>query len=170
MKQFSETCPKLELDVFMTRAGAEVASMYGMTESIERAATSVTRESSYSSRHIVRFASGRYGLLVVAPATSNTVAKCALGIADSLASSFLAQAGKSGVQAVVLPTDVEKEMVSCTPSGKPLNIRPRDIDLRMTDALSLIENVTVVKSPNELRRVVDKILMRSKKETDLLED
>jgi flavoprotein len=82
------------------------------------------------------------------------VAKCALGIADSLASNFFAQAGKSGVPIFVLPTDAEEEITSVTPSGKKISVRPRPIDLARTDELARFPGVTVVKSPGGLGEIL----------------
>jgi flavoprotein len=92
--------------------------------------------------------------LVIAPATSNTVAKCVLGIADSLASNFFAQAGKSRVPILVLPTDVSPEMTSMTPSGREIGVFPRELDLRRADELAGLPGVTVSRSPGELRAAI----------------
>lgn len=58
-----------------------------------------------------------------------------MGIADSLASNFFAQAGKSGVPTLILPTDGEREIASITPSGREIKVIPRPIDLRWTEEL-----------------------------------
>ena len=138
------------VDVYLTRAALEVVSRYHVLERIERTGGKIFREVDYSSGAIVLFSMGRYDALVIAPATSNTVAKCALGIADSLASTFFAQAGKSGIPTIVLPTDVDAEVVSVTPSGKSIRITPRPIDLQHSNALSSFPGVSVAKSIEEL--------------------
>lgn len=125
----------LSVDLFFTRAAREVAARYALRERLENAAESFYHENDYSAGQSIYFSSGRYRLLVIAPATSNTVAKCAMGVADSLASNFFAQAGKCGVPTVVLPTDGEREIVSATPSGKEIKVTPRPIDLKWTDEL-----------------------------------
>lgn len=142
--------PGPHVDVYLTRAAIEVVSRYHVRERIECADRNIFRESDHSFGAIIQFSMGRYDALVIAPATSNTVAKCALGIADSLASAFFAQAGKSGVPAIVLPTDVETSVVSVTPSGNSIPIVPRPVDLRHAEALARFPGVTVAKSPEEL--------------------
>lgn len=127
---------RLSVDLFFTRAAREVVTRYGVKERLERAAERCFYEGDYSAGQSIYFSSGRYRALVVAPATANTVAKCALGIADSLASNFFAQAGKSGVPIIVLPTDGEGEIDSVTPSGKTIRVTPRPIDLYWTKELS----------------------------------
>jgi flavoprotein len=146
------------VDVFMTRAAAEVAVRYRVTAAIESAARLVSMEKDYSSAPLIRFSGGKYSVLVIAPATANTVAKCSLGIADSLASNFFAQAGKSGTPIVVLPTDVAAEASSVTPSGKIIKIRPRPVDLRHTDALSEFPGVTLARSEDDLEAAIRRFL------------
>lgn len=128
-------CNTRPVDLFFTRAAREVVARYALRERLENAADRFYHENDYSAGPSIYFSSGRYGLLVIAPATSNTVAKCAMGIADSLASNFFAQAGKCGVPIIVLPTDGEREVVSVTPSGREIKIIPRPIDLKWTEEL-----------------------------------
>lgn len=125
----------LPVDLFFTRAAREVVARYALRERLENLTDRFFYENDYSSGQSIYFSSGRYSLLVIAPATSNTVAKCAMGIADSLASNFFAQAGKSGVPIIVLPTDGVREVVSVTPSGRAIKITPRPVDLRWAEEL-----------------------------------
>ena len=53
-----------------------------------------------------------YHTVVVAPATSNTVAKCAFGISDSLPTNMFAQAGKLGIPGIVFACDTEPVVVT----------------------------------------------------------
>lgn len=143
------------VDIFLTRAAREVAARYRVLPQIEHAAggpEKVHFENDYSASPIVYFSSGKYGALVIAPATANTVAKCVLGIADSLASNFFAQAGKSRVPIFVLPTDVAPDMTSVTPTGRLIEVAPRPIDLHYTDTLESFPGISVSRSPGELER------------------
>jgi flavoprotein len=140
-------------DLYYTRAGREVAAMYRVTERIGESGFKIFYEDDFSSRGAIYFSGGRYGALVIAPATANTVAKCALGIGDSLASNFFAQAGKSSVPIFVLPTDSEREISSVTPSGGRIEVRPRPVDLARTEELSRFRGVTVLRSPDEFYKI-----------------
>ena len=135
-----------EADVYLTRAAVEVCARYGVSEQIAGEGRRVLREVDYSSAPIIYFSMGKYSRLVIAPATANTVTKCALGIADSLASNFFAQAAKSGVECAILPTDVAPEMTSVTPSGKSIVVKPRALDLENTEKLARLENVVLLRS------------------------
>ena len=56
-----------------------------------------------------------YHTVVIAPATSNTVAKCAFGISDSLPTNMFAQAGKLGIPGIVFACDTEPVVVTRSP-------------------------------------------------------
>ncbi|MDR1516158.1 MAG: flavoprotein [Synergistaceae bacterium] len=138
-------------DVFLSRAAVEVVAMYGLTGRLDDLASSVTAETGHSFPITSKFSVGKYAALVISPATSNTVAKCLCGIADSLISCMYAQAGKSRVPICVLPTDIAPEMVSTAPNGNSVRVYPRQIDLEQTAKLRGTDGVTVVSSPAELQ-------------------
>jgi flavoprotein len=143
-----------DVDIWFTRAAREVAARYGLLEKFGSRGRAASFEGDYSSSGSIRFAGGRYDALVIAPATANTVAKCALGIADSLASNFFAQAGKSGVPIYVLPTDMERDVVSVTPSGKKITVTPRPVDIARAEALANFPGTTVLRGPEEMARAL----------------
>ena len=140
-------------DVFLTRAAAEVSARYHQTERLKSLGFKLSRENDFSAAGSIYFSSGRYDALVMAPATANTVAKCALGIADSMASNFFAQAGKSSTPIFILPTDCEEDMVSVTPSGRNIEVRPRLVDLARLGELSRFPGVTILRSADELEKI-----------------
>lgn len=136
-------------DVFFTRAGFEVASKYRAIERLASAGTVFHREDDAASYPIVKLWSERYAALVIAPATSNTVAKCAHGIADSIASTFFSQAGKAGVPIFILPTDAGAES-SLTASGRAISIKPRKIDIANIETIATFDGVHVARTPGDL--------------------
>src|SRR5262249_39318463 len=77
---------------------------------------------------------GVYHTLVLAPATSNTVAKCVFGISDTLATNVFAQAGKCRVPAIVFACDTAPELETEAPKGI-VKVFPRRIDLENTERL-----------------------------------
>ncbi len=112
---------ELIVTVFLSRAGEEVARMYGVLRDLEKVAPGgyyqevvLERLEGASFPKAGRFASGKYRALVVSPATSNTVAKMALGVCDTLITTAFAQALKSGVPVYVVPTDYAEGEVETT--------------------------------------------------------
>jgi dihydromethanopterin reductase (acceptor) len=146
------------VDIFLSRAAEEVVRMYGLKERIYNHGAKVYRETLSSSPLVVRFSQGTYRVLVVAPGTSNSVAKFVYGISDSLVTNLFAQAGKSRVPIIVLPTDLAPEMDSAGPHGDLIRVYPRPIDLENTDKLRKMAGVTVVASIEEIERCLDTCL------------
>ena len=90
-----------------------------------------------------------YHTVIVAPATSNTVAKCALGLSDTLPTNMFAQAGKLGIPGIVFACDTEPVVVTRSPHDW-VTLRPRRIELDNVERLRTIDCCQVVCSPAEL--------------------
>lgn len=141
------------VDVFVSRAAEEVLQMYHLEAELQQAAKAIVRDNMASSPIVGRFARrSRYRVLIIAPATSNSVAKFVYGISDSLISNLFAQAGKSRVPIVVLPTDIAPDMDSLTPNERIIKVYPRAIDLENTARLRQFSNVTVVEEVEEIQK------------------
>lgn len=136
--------PRGRTDVFISRAGMEVISMYSL-----KPPENTVRDASASTAACRSFASGVYDVLVVAPATSNSVAKFALGISDCMMSTLFAQCGKSRVPIIVLPSDAE-ENIDSMGATKALKIYPRTVDLENVGKLKNFPGVSVALSIKEL--------------------
>ncbi len=94
----------------------------------------VFKDTTASAAPVGNFYYGVYHTLVVAPATSNTVAKCVVGISDNLATNVFAQAGKCRVPTIVFACDTAPELETRAPKGMVM-VYPRRIDLENTDRL-----------------------------------
>ena len=119
-------CPDLELGIAISRAGEEVARIYGILDKIATVASGgryggVYRDASWSgiTEDGVplggRVSLGRYDVVMVAPATSNTVAKIVHGIADTLPTIAASQALKSGTPLLILPADYAENLITTLP-------------------------------------------------------
>lgn len=98
---------------FVSGAGEEVLRMYGLFDRLKEISGGgyleevfLGREEGASSPKAGRFMMDKFDLLIVAPATANTVAKIVCGIADTLPTNAVALANKAAVPVYVLPTDV----------------------------------------------------------------
>ncbi|MDD5412575.1 MAG: flavoprotein [Methylobacter sp.] len=137
------------VDLYLSQAGEEVLKMYGINLNDIRKKMPVYRDKSASAPPVGHFYKGHYHTLVMAPTTSNTVAKCVVGIADSLVTNLYSQAGKCKVPSIVYPCDIAPEMETTAPGGKVM-VYPRKIDLEGTAKLRTFEYTTVVDSVDEL--------------------
>ncbi len=140
------------VDVFLSRAAEEVLGMYNLDSRISVPKIRIYQETKPSSPVVVRLFGGTYSVLVVAPASSNSVAKFVYGISDTLATNLFAQAGKSRIPIVVYPTDLEPEADSVGPRGKKFKVYPRPIDLENTAKLRSFPGVTMAGDRDELER------------------
>ncbi len=150
LKECLEIVRELEdVDLFYSRAGEEVVRMYGYDPKALVAEGRVYRDRAASSPPVGLFYRGDYHTLVVAPATSNTVAKMVLGLSDTLVTNVYAQAGKCRIPSIVLACDTESEVDTPAPD-RIVRVWPRKVDLEHTEKLKTYEATTVVEDSDQL--------------------
>ena len=86
-----------EFDLFVSKAAEEVVRMYRKKNANFPPQTIIFRDTTASSAPVGFFYKNLYHTLIVAPATSNSIAKFVAGISDNLATNIFAQAGKCKV-------------------------------------------------------------------------
>ena len=145
-----------EFDLFVSKAADEVIRMYRKKSANFPKNTRIFKDTTASSAPVGFFYKNLYHTLVVAPATSNSIAKFVAGISDNLATNIFAQAGKCKVPCVVLACDTEPEHDTKAPR-KMVKVFPRKIDLHNTEKLKSFELTTVVSSVSDLKKVLKKI-------------
>jgi len=113
---------RIAVTSFVSRAAEEVARVYGLLQQLERVSRGgymeeiiLEREQGWSYPKTGRFSRGIYEALFVSPATSNTVAKIACGVADSLVTNAVAHAVKGGVPVSIVPVDIAGTVESAVP-------------------------------------------------------
>ncbi len=114
--------------VALTRAGFEVARVFGVLGLLRVAAPGgyyrelIVEQTASAAEVAGRVASRRYSVVVIAPASSDTLAKIAHGIADNLASTAANQALKARVPLIVMPGEapggVETELPCMVDRGR----------------------------------------------------
>ena len=137
------------VDLFVSKAAEEVLVMYKKKDKLSKDVT-VYKDNSASSVTVGKFYKGIYHTLVMAPTSSNTVAKCVLGISDTLATNIFAQSGKCKVFCIYFPCDTAPELKTFSPKGF-VNVYPRDIDLQNVKKLHEFRDTKVTTSFEELK-------------------
>ena len=112
-----------DVDLFLSKAAAEILQQYGYKHNVGR----VYQDKTASAVPVELFYHGAYHTVVIAPATSNTVAKMVGGISDNLVTNIYAQAGKCRVPSIVFECDTEPEIVSEAPREHLVKVYPRRI-------------------------------------------
>lgn len=141
-----------EVDLFISRAAAEVVRMYRQELGLPKSAR-LFRDTAASAPPVGNFYYGVYHTLVVGPATSNTVAKCVFGISDTLVTNVFAQAGKCRVPCIVFACDTAPELETEAPKGM-VKVYPRRVDLENTGRLKAFEATEVVETLGGLEAAV----------------
>ena len=147
------------VDIFLSRAAAEIIKQYGFQAQLEVTGHKVYQDKTASSVPVELFYAGKYHTLVIAPATSNTVAKMAYGFSDSLVTNLYAQAGKTRVPSIIFACDTvppagEKSIISEAPRDNFVPIFPRKIDLENVQKLATFEFTQIVESIDMLQQAI----------------
>lgn len=146
-----------DVDLFVTKAAAEVLSMYDIPLKSLREKHRIYQDNTASSVPVGFLYSGYYHTLIIGPATSNTVAKCVAGISDTLVSNLYAQAGKCRIPSIVFACDCEATVITEAP-GQTVTLYPRPIDLENTQRLKAFPYTTVAEDITALKAAIDQRL------------
>ncbi len=144
-------------DLFLSRAAEEVLPLYGWPLERLREHFRVLRDNSASGVPVGMLYHGLYHTVVIAPATSNTVAKCAFGISDTLPTNMYAQAGKQCIPGIVFACDTEPTVITQAPD-EWVELRPRQIELENVARLARFANTTLVATLDGLKAALDERL------------
>jgi dihydromethanopterin reductase (acceptor) len=139
-----------DVDLFLSRAAAEILQQYGYTHNVGR----VFHDKTASAVPVEFFYQDVYHTVVLAPTSSNTVAKMVCGISDNLVTNIFAQAGKCRVPAIVFACDTAPELESEAPRDNMVKVWPRRIDLDNLEKLKGFEETTVAADMRELEAAI----------------
>lgn len=146
-----------DIDVFLSRAADEIIRQYGFALKAEK----VFYDKTASSVPVEFFYQARYHTVVIAPATSNTVAKMVYGFSDTLVTNIFAQAGKCRVPSIVFACDTAPELESEAPRDHMVKVYPRNIDLQNAQKLRDFEATQVVADMAELQVALQQRLLQT---------
>jgi dihydromethanopterin reductase (acceptor) len=143
-----------QVDLFLSGAAEEVLPMYGVQLEALRERFRIFRDKTCSAVPVGTLYDQQYHTVVVAPATSNTVAKCAFGISDTLPTNMFAQAGKLGIATFVFACDTEPVVLTRAPHDW-VTLRPRAIEFENVERLRAFAHCQVLRSVAELEAALD---------------
>lgn len=146
------------ITVYLSKAGDLVVKYYGMFKDLQTEFEKIRVEvNSNLPTLAVQLQSGKIDFLLIAPATSNTVAKLANGIADTLLTNSAIMALKAFVPVYILPCDY-KEGITVTqlPDGSEMKIRVRKEDVEYTQKLVLVDGIFILENPAQIQEIFQK--------------
>jgi len=156
IKQIFEN--KVDIRVFLSKAGEQVIKYYGLVDDLKQRFTNISVEVNANSPFLAgALQLGKFEFLLIAPATSNTVAKIASGIADTLLCNAAIMALKAFIPVYVLPSDLrEGVLVTTLPNGNTLKLRIRKEDVENVKKLEEINDLFIIKEPSGISKVFKK--------------
>ena len=146
----------VKFTVFLSKEGERVAKWYQLWERIQSDFPDFKVEEGPNDPFIAGpLQMGYYDLLIIAPATANTVAKVVCGIADTLVTNAVSQTAKGTTPIYILPADRKAGRIKAVaPSGKTFEISMRAVDVNNTARLGKMENITLLEHPDEIYNLV----------------
>lgn len=146
---------KVDVLVYLSKAGDLVTKWYRLDQELKRCFTRVSVEANSNMPFLAgQLQIGKFEFLLIAPATSNTVAKISVGIADSLLTNSAAMALKGSIPVYVMPSDYkEGKMITKLPDGRDAEVIVRKKDVENVEALRRMASLFVLESPEEIHQV-----------------
>jgi len=149
---------QVDIEVFISKSGDQVVKYYGISNDIESNFDRVWVEINANAPFLAgNIQLGKYEFMLIAPATSNTVAKIAMRMGDTLISNAAIMGQKADVPIYILPSDVEEGVtITQLPDGKDLKITIRKEDVEHVEKLAKMYETYIIKDPHEMVEVFRK--------------
>ena len=154
-KAYADT---VEIQVFLSKAADLVLKYYRLEDDLRQSFAKVTVEVNSNTPFLAAWMEMRkYEFLLIAPATSNTVAKIANSIGDTMLTNAAIMSLKAFVPVYIAPTDYREGTVfTKLPNGKEMKLRVRKEEVEQVKKLSRMEDVVVLEGPQKIRMVFEK--------------
>jgi len=144
---------KVEIQVFLSKAADLVLKYYCLEDDLRQSFANVRVELNSNSPFLAAWMQMRkYEFLLIAPATSNTVAKISNGIGDTMLTNATIMSLKAFVPVYIAPTDYKEGLVyTKLPNGNEMKLRVRKEEVEHVKRLERMEDVFVLKGPQKIR-------------------
>lgn len=137
---------KLDVHVFVSKAGETVLKFYNLETKLRQNFEKVLVEVNANAPFLAAWLQmGKYEFLLIAPATSNSVAKIANSIGDTMLTNAAIMGLKAFKQVYIAPTDYkEGECITKLPNGKEMKLRVRKEEVDQVNKLRNMEDIHVI--------------------------
>jgi len=149
---------EVDIRVFLSKAGEQVVKWYKLHDQLKQNFDRIWVELNSNSPFLAGDLELRkYEFLLIAPSTSNTVAKIAAGISDTMLCNSAIMALKASVPVYIMPSDYkEGTVVTRLPNGRDFPLRVRREDAENTRKLASMDCVFVLEKPEGFHQVFTK--------------
>jgi len=150
----------LKVEVFTSKAGAQVAKYYKVADQLQECFDKHWVEVDANTPFLAgRLQLGDFDAVLVAPATSNTVAKIAHGISDTLVTNSAIQAVKGYVPVYIMPVDYHEGVTTTIlPNGRTLKLKVRKEDAENVRKLEAMEGIHPFERPEGIPGIVAELM------------
>ena len=159
MKEIKERYQSdVDIIVYLSKAGDLVVKYYKLADSLKGNFGRIRVEIDANTPFLAgQLQVGKFEFLLIAPATSNTVAKIATGMADTLLCNAAIMGLKGFVPVYIMPSDYRKGIVvTKLPNGRNHKLRIREEDAKHVKKLAAMEDVFILETPEEIYQVFQK--------------
>jgi archaeoflavoprotein AfpA len=149
---------KAEIKVYLSKAGEQVTKWYKLYDRLEKNFEKICVELGPNSPFLAGdLQTGKFEFLLIAPATSNTVAKMSVGVCDTLLCNSAIMGLKANVPVYVMPSDLQEGTVATQlPGSNTLRLRIRKEDADNVRKLGTMDGITILKNPKEISEIFKK--------------
>jgi archaeoflavoprotein AfpA len=154
-KKYKKT---FDIRIFISKAGDQVLKYYNLSNTLETIFDKTWTEINANSPFLAgQIQLGKFDFLIIAPATSNTVAKISLRIADTLLTNAAIMGQKTSTPIYIMPTDFkEGTTITQLPNGKDLKLNITHEDAEHVEKISKMPNTFVFEHPSEIPSIFEK--------------
>lgn len=147
----------LEIRVYVSKSGDQVVKYYGIFRKLEKYFENAWVEINANSPFLAgQIQLGKYDVVIIAPCTSNTVAKISLRIADTLLTNAAIMGQKAGIPLYIMPSDFkEGTIVTKLPNGKDLELNITREDVEHVEKLAKMNNTYVFEHPEYIYQICE---------------
>lgn len=145
-KEYYET---VEIQVFLSKAAEIVLKYYNLEKELKQNFSKVRVEFNSNTPFLAAWMQMRkYEFLIIAPASSNTVAKIANGIGDTLLTNATIMSLKAFAPVYIAPTDFKEGTIyTKLPNGREMKLRVRKEETAQVKKLEKMDGVSIIKDP-----------------------
>jgi len=143
----------VDIDVYFSKAADTMLKFYRLDEDVKKSFGKVMVEVNANSPFLAAWMqSGKYEFLVIAPCSSNSVAKIVNSISDTMLTNAAIMSLKAFRPVYVLPTDYKESVVyTKLPNGKEMKLRVRKEEADQVRRLEKMEDMHVFESVQKMR-------------------
>ncbi|MGO9387423.1 MAG: archaeoflavoprotein AfpA [Methanobacterium sp.] len=149
---------EFDIRVYISKAGDQVLKYYNLSNMLETFFDKTWTEINSNAPFLAgQIQLNEYEFLLIAPTTSNTVAKISLRIADTLLTNAAIMGQKTSTPIYIMPTDFREGIVTTQlPNGENLDINITKQDADHVRNLESMRNTFVFENPNEILSIFKK--------------